>query len=166
MPDDNRHESADLQDYEVLDGSDTLGSRPADDPLDRGLVAPVRWSAGMRFGTTAAEQQSGPSLDRRLAWDEPDSAAADATWPDESEPDDGQPDENALEDDVARDLLDRGPDARTGRLLAATDGSYPVDPHLVGRDAGIDGGGATAEEAAIHMLTDADINAIEGREPG
>lgn len=162
MPEDSRHESADLQDYEVLDGSDTLQSRPTDDPLDRGLVAPVRWSAGMRFGTTAAEQQAGPSLERRLAMDEPDASTAE----DGTSPNDGEPDENALEDDVDRDLLDESPDPRTGRLLAANDGKYPVDPDLVARDAGIDGGGATAEEAAIHLLTDADIDLNSDHELG
>ena len=29
MPDDRRHESADLEDYEVLDGADTLNGAPA-----------------------------------------------------------------------------------------------------------------------------------------
>ena len=161
MPQDKRHESADLQDFEILDGSDTLQGRPADDPLDRGVVAPVRWSAGMRFGTTAAEQQTGPSLERRLAMDEPDPSADDRAWPD-----DGEPDENALEHDVERDLLDQGADPRTGRLLAATGGTYPVDPGLVARDAGIDGGGASAEEAAIHLLTDADIDLHKDRDLG
>jgi Family of unknown function (DUF5709) len=161
MPSDSRHESADLQDYEVLDGSDTLQGRPADDPLDRGLAAPVRWSAGMRFGTTAAEQQAGPSLERRLAMDEPDPGADGRAWPGDSEPD-----ENAPEGDVQRDLVDQGPDPRTGRLQAATDGSYPIDPQLIGHDAGVDGGGATAEEAAIHLLTDADIDLDRHHELG
>ena len=67
MPDETRHESADLEDYEVLDASDTLDGEPGDDPLDRGVAAPGRWSAGMRYGTTAAEQQEGESLDRLLA---------------------------------------------------------------------------------------------------
>jgi hypothetical protein len=160
MPEDRRHESADLQDYEVLDGSDTLQGRPSDDPLDRGVVAPVRWSAGIRFGTTAAEQQAGTSLERRLAMDEPD-PAEDVAWPD-----DGEPDENALEDDVERDLLDQGPERRTGRLLSANDGTYPIDPDLVARDAGVDGGGATAEEAAIHLLTDAEIDLNGGHDLG
>ena len=153
MPADSRHESSDLQDYEVLDGFDTLQGRPADDPLERGVVAPVRWSAGMQFGTTAAEQQAGPSLERRLAMDEPDRDADAGAWRN-----DGKPDENALQDDVERDLLDQGPEPRSGRLLAANDRTYPVDPRLVARDAGIDGGGATAEEAAMHLLTDAEID--------
>jgi hypothetical protein len=72
MPGERRHESADLEDYEVLDGSDTLDGAPGDDPLDRGVVTPDRWSAGMRFSSTAAEQAAGESLDELLAEEEPD----------------------------------------------------------------------------------------------
>ena len=45
MPDETRHESQDLEDYEVLDASDTLDGKPGDDPLDRGVATPDRWSA-------------------------------------------------------------------------------------------------------------------------
>jgi hypothetical protein len=38
MPDGRRHESADLEDYQVLDGADTLNGAPGDDPLDRGVI--------------------------------------------------------------------------------------------------------------------------------
>ena len=72
MPDETRHESADLEDYEVEDASDTLTGDPGDDPLDRGVAPPERWSAGMRSGTTAGEQQAGESLDELLAEEEPD----------------------------------------------------------------------------------------------
>ena len=72
MPDDRRHESADLEDYEVLDGADTLNGAPGDDPLDRGIVTPEHWSAGMRFGSAAAEQGTGESQDQLLAAEEPD----------------------------------------------------------------------------------------------
>ena len=40
MPDETRHESADLEDYEVEDASDTLTGDPGDDPLDRGVAPP------------------------------------------------------------------------------------------------------------------------------
>ena len=70
MPDERRHESADLGDYEVLDGSDTLDGVPGDDPLDRGVVTPDRWSAAIRFGTTSAEQRTGESLDQTIAEDD------------------------------------------------------------------------------------------------
>src|ERR1700691_5683790 len=72
MPDETRHESADLDDFEVEDSTDTLSGAPGDDPLDRGVVPPERWSAGMRFGSTADEQASGESLDQLLAEEEPD----------------------------------------------------------------------------------------------
>lgn len=58
MPQEWRHESEDLEDFEVLDATDTLTGAPGDDPLDRGLAPPERWSAGMRFGTTAAARRA------------------------------------------------------------------------------------------------------------
>jgi hypothetical protein len=69
MPDETRHESADL---ETEDAFDTLDGELGDDPLDAGLIPPERWSAGMRFGTTGAEETDGESLDQLLAAEEPD----------------------------------------------------------------------------------------------
>ena len=63
MPDQNRHESADLEDYQVEDSADTLDGPPGDDPLDRGVIPPERWSSPMRIGSRASEQESGESLD-------------------------------------------------------------------------------------------------------
>jgi hypothetical protein len=129
MPDERRHESADLEDYDVQDGSDSLDGDPGDDPLDRGVVPPERWSAAMRYGTTAEEQEEGESLDDRLAEEEPDSLGAD--------------------DD---------PDPRAGRLVAEGDAADAADAaeddDLEAQDAGIDGGAATAEEAAVHVVDD------------
>jgi hypothetical protein len=57
---------------ESLD-SDGLGSTDrGDDPLDDGWDPPDRFSPGERFGTTAAEQRSGESLDSLLAQEQPD----------------------------------------------------------------------------------------------
>jgi hypothetical protein len=126
MPDERRHESADLEDYDVQDGSDSLDGDPGDDPLDRGVAPPERWSAAMRFGTTAEEQEDGESLDQRLAEEEPDSLG-----------------------------FDDDPDPRAGRLVAedeTADASEEDD--LEAEDAGIDGGAATAEEAAVHVVDD------------
>jgi hypothetical protein len=82
-----RHESNDLGDHKVLDASDTLDGALGDDPLDRGVVTPDRWSAGMRFGSTAAEHEAGGSLDELLAEEEPnvafdidDEGPADIGW--------------------------------------------------------------------------------------
>src|SRR5256885_15556981 len=122
MPDERRHESADLEDYQVLDASDTLDGEPGDDPLDRGVITPQRWSAGMRFGSTAGEQAEGESLDQLLAEEEPD-IAFDA---DDEEFGDITGDEDAADEDVDGLLLDDGPDPRAGRLVAEDEGAHSV----------------------------------------
>src|SRR5271166_2149811 len=151
MPE-NQHESADLEDYEVEDAADTLDGDPGDDPLDRGVIPPEHWSAAIRFGTTAAEQEDGESLDQLLAEEEPDIDA----MPDDQQSADIEGEPDAADEDVDGLLLDDGPDPRAGRLVAEDEGSGPAgEPDLVARDTGIDGGAATAEEAAMHV-TDSD----------
>ena len=155
MPDETRHESADLDDYQVLDTTDTLSGAPGDDPLDRGVVPPERWSAGVRFGTTGAEQTEGESLDQLLAEEEPDDTLDFA----DDDPEDIEGDEDAGDEDVDGLLLDDGPDPRAGRLVAEDEGAHPDDEtDLVASDVGIDGGGATAEEAAIHVVEEDDYD--------
>ena len=159
MPDETRHESADLEDSEVLDSSDTLDGEPGDDPLDRGVATPERWSAGMRFGTTAGEQREGESLDRLLAEEEPDNAFG----ADDEEPWDTAEDEDVADEDIDGLLLDDGPDPRAGRLVAEDEGAHPDDEaDLVARDAGIDGGAASAEEAAVHVVDEDDYDIRSG----
>jgi hypothetical protein len=154
MPDETRHESEDLEDYQVLDSSETLDGPPGDDPLDRGVVTPERWSAGIRFGTTASEQNEGESLDQLLAEEEPD-VGFDA---DDEEPSDSG-DEDASDEDVDGLLLDDGPDPRAGRLVAEDEGAHvDSEADLVASDVGIDGGGATAEEAAMHVVEEDDYD--------
>ena len=62
-----------MYDPAALDASDTLDGDPGDDPLDKGVAPPDRWSAGEGFGTTAEEEQEGESLDQLLAEEEPES---------------------------------------------------------------------------------------------
>ena len=112
MPDENRHESADLEDYSVQEPADSLTGEPGetgDDPLDRGVIPPERWSAGIKFGSTADEQTSGESLDQLLAEEEPDTPFD----VDDDLPEDDEDDEEADEylDGL---LLDDGPDPRAG----------------------------------------------------
>jgi Family of unknown function (DUF5709) len=155
MPDETRHESADLEDYEVEDASDTLTGDPGDDPLDRGVAPPERWSAGMRSGTTAGEQQAGESLDELLAEEEPDTPSDVA----DEDPEDLADDPDAAEEDLDGLLLDDGPDPRSGRLVADDEGAHPdTEADLVAHDAGIDGGAATAEEAAVHVVDEDDYD--------
>ncbi|HUC56621.1 MAG TPA: DUF5709 domain-containing protein [Streptosporangiaceae bacterium] len=118
-----------IDDEGVLDASDTLEGDPGDDPLDTGIIPADHWSAGERFGTTAAEEEEGESLDQLLAEEEPDV-------------------------DPYADGGDYGePDPRAGRLVDTDDGDYEDDEEdLVARDVGIDAGAASAEEAAVHRL--------------
>ena len=156
MPDERRHESADLEDYEVEEASDTLEGNLGDDPLDRGVAPPERWSADIRRGSDAGERES---LDDLLAEEEPDDLDLDA---DDDLPEDSSDDEEADEylDGL---LLDDGPDPRAGRLVAEDEGAHPDDEEdLVARDVGIDGGAASAEEAAVHVVDDDDTDIRSG----
>jgi hypothetical protein len=142
-----RHESEDLEDFEVLDASDTLAGPPGDDPLDRGVATPEHWSAPIRSG----EQETGESLDQQLAEEEPDFDAED--YGDEFD----DLDENEPEGDIRRALLEDGPDLRAGRLVTENeDGEEFSGEDLIARDAGIDSGASTAEEAAVHVLDEED----------
>jgi Family of unknown function (DUF5709) len=163
MPDKDRPESADLEDYEVLDSGDTLSGAPGDDPLDRGVVPPERWSAGVRFGTTGEEQEEGESLDQLLAEEEPDDTLDETEDEEDAYGDerleDIAGDEDAGDEDVDGLLLDDGPDPRAGRLVAEDEGAHPDEEEdLVASDVGIDGGGATAEEAAMHVVEEDDYD--------
>jgi hypothetical protein len=165
MPDETRHESEDLQDYQVQDSTDSLIGAPGDDPLDRGVVPPERWSAGVRFGDTANEQSEGESLDQLLSEEEPDDTLLDLEDEededdeDDEDEDDDEEDDDAGDEDVDGLLLDDGPDPRAGRLVAEDEGAHPDEEEdLVATDVGIDGGGATAEEAAMHVVEEDDYD--------
>jgi hypothetical protein len=156
MPDETRHESADLEDYSVQDPSDSLLAEPEGDPLDRGVAPPERWSAAMKFGSTADEQEAGESLDQLLAEEEPDAAL-------ELDDDDDLPEDDEDTDEAEEYLdgllLDDGPDPRAGRLVAEDEGAHrDEEADLVARDVGIDGGAASAEEAALHVVEDDDTD--------
>lgn len=147
-----RPESQDLEDYDVDDASDTLEGNPGDDPLDRGVAAPDRWSAGTKYALRGEEDSE--SLDELLSEEQPDVFAG---------LDDDDPDENATGRDVRRLENDEGADPRAGRLVDPTEDTDDLGDTLldsekdeVARDAGIDGGAASAEEAAIHVVDEDD----------
>ena len=158
MPDES-FEQDDIDDEGVLDPSDTLDGEPDGDPLEAGYLPTDRWSAGMRFGSTEAEERAGESLDQLLAEEEPDQVADfDDDPPDDSAAAD-EADEDVADEDIDGLLLDAGPDPRSGRLVADDEGSHPdEEPDLVAHDVGIDGGAATAEEAAMHVVDDDDTD--------
>ncbi|MET8837639.1 DUF5709 domain-containing protein [Micromonospora sp. NPDC004540] len=129
------------EDDGVLDASDTLDDDRIGDPLDTGIVAADHWTAANRFGTTPAEERAGESLAQLLAQEEP-------------EPDvDPYAEVADDEDELTRRGYER--EARTGRLVA-DDAGLGADEQAdsVAWDAGIDGGAASAEEAAMHLVDD------------
>jgi Family of unknown function (DUF5709) len=162
LPDETRHESEDLKDYSVQEPSDSLTGDPGDNPVDRGVAPPERWSAAMKFGSTADEQYEGESLDQLLAEEEPDPTLEeleDELSSDDERSFEDDEDEDEADEDVDGLLLDDGPDPRAGRLVAEDEGAHPVaEADLVARDAGIDDGAASAEEAAVHVVEDDDTD--------
>ena len=58
-------------------------------------------------------------------------------------------------------------DQRAGRLMDPNEGIGPdVDKDLVGEDVGIDGGAASAEEAAMHIVGETEADWSLGRASG
>jgi Family of unknown function (DUF5709) len=159
MADNDIYEQDDVEDDGVLDPSDTLDGNPGDDPLDAGYLPPDKWSAGMRFGSTEAEEEAGESLDQLLGEEEPDITDDE----DDEDEEDIAGDENAGDEDVDGLLLDDGPDPRAGRLVADDEGTHADgEGELVAHDVGIDGGAAGAEEAAVHVVEDDDTDIRSG----
>jgi Family of unknown function (DUF5709) len=135
----------------VADGP-SPAALPSDDPV-----------AVDKVGTTPQEQLHGQRLDERLAEEEPDVWAE----PEALAQDEDEPGEAVLPPDLPPDydphspvsLYDR-PDLfgstggrPVGRLVEPDEGAHTDDePDAVAYDAGAAGGGATAEELAIHEV--------------
>ena len=153
-----------LDDEDQLQPEDTLDDRGVDDLLDEGYSPPEHPRGVNAFGTTAAEQRQGESIERRLAHEMPDPANAfedpdadsytlDTYTLDSDLAGDDDPDDIAAEDDFLRD--GEVGDRRSGRLIAPDEGTHEdTEAHMVAYDAGIDGGGSSAEEAAMHIIDD------------
>ncbi|MCX4878364.1 DUF5709 domain-containing protein [Streptomyces sp. NBC_00847] len=123
-----------------LDLQDAVDERTYDDTLDEGYSPPEKPLGVTRYGTTAAEQQAGETLDERLAEEVPD-----VTAPARDEAGDLPGGEGEPVD------LQAG-SRRAGRLVASGEGAHPDT--TVATDVGIDGGAAGAEEAAVHVVED------------
>jgi hypothetical protein len=143
-----------LDDEDQLQPEDTLDDRGVDDLLDEGYSPPERPRGVDAFGTTAAEQRQGETIDQRLAHEEPDPANAFEDLfaePDMAGGDD--PDAIAAEDDYLGD--GEVGDRRSGRLMAPDQGAHEdTESDMVADDIGIDGGSSSAEEAAMHIVAD------------
>ena len=148
-----------LDDDDQLQPEDTLVDRGVDDILDEGFSPPDHPPSGARHGLTAEEQREGETLDERLDEEVPDpwnaedpideiEGAADRNgdgWRShESDSSDEFPEESDADEVGNR---------RSGRLVAPDEGSgIDVTSEDVATDVGIDGAGASAEEAAVHEV--------------
>jgi len=115
-----------------LDNGEILEDRGLDDWLDEGFSPPDR-EPSVNV-PTEAEEQRGASLDTLLAAEEPDVGVGES--------------ENLFAE-YGTEVGDR----RAGRLVDADEGAYiDTDRDLWAGDVGIDGAGASAEEAAVHVI--------------
>ncbi|WP_020109526.1 DUF5709 domain-containing protein [Nocardia sp. 348MFTsu5.1] len=138
-----------LDEGNQLQPGDTLDDRGVEDVLDEGYSPPERPLASERFGMTAAEQATGESLAQHLAEEELDPSAL-AYQPDAAK-DDWRSDESDY--DAEFPTGNEVGNLRAGRLIAPDEGGVIHDvQERVATDAGIDGGGASAEEAAMHVI--------------
>ncbi|HEY8618777.1 MAG TPA: DUF5709 domain-containing protein [Dermatophilaceae bacterium] len=141
-----------LDDEDQLQPEDTLDDRGVDDLLDEGYSPPERARGVDAFGTTVAEQRQGESIDQRLAHEEPDPAnAVEDPLAERDMVGGDDPDAIAAEDDFLGD--GEVGDRRSGRLMAPDEGAHEdTESDMVADDVGIDGGGSSAEEAAVHII--------------
>lgn len=156
-------------DSSAYDEVDT--GRWADGP-DPAALPSDRPQAVDKFGTTAEEQRAGESLDYRLSQEQPDvqpedpldspgalgdeaideQAAAQARLDADVYGDSPTSDPNSKVSMYDFGQLDGTSGAPVGRLVEPDEGyGHDAEPDSVAYDAGAAGGGATAEELAIHQ---------------
>jgi hypothetical protein len=137
----------DREDEGVLDPEDTLSDRGSD-PYEEGWSPPERPLAVEHQGTTGREQHEGESLEQRLAGERTDPAL------EEPGADDDMGDLAGGQGEPLDAEVGAG---RAGRLVAPDEGAHEdAEKGMIAHDVGIDGGAASAEEAAVHRVPDED----------
>ena len=126
--------SVDDEDQPQSTGDSLTPGDRVEEPLDEGYSPPEKWSVAQGYGNTPLEEEMGETLDQRLAQEVPEEdpyAAATGT--------------EHVEGEVGQE--------RAGRLVAEDEGlTEDTEKDLVADDVGIDGAGASAEEAAVHVI--------------
>ncbi|AOS92691.1 DUF5709 domain-containing protein [Mycobacterium intracellulare] len=135
----------------LLEPEESVDSEQTGIDLDEGYSPPERPRELRAWGLTAREARAHESLARRLARELPDVTVR---WDGDGIGDNADSDGEPIDDQVGG--------RRAGRLVA-----FDVDPTDPGTDylaydVGIDGGAASAEEAAIHVIGEENTNALEG----
>jgi hypothetical protein len=143
--DDDSFDPDDITDLDQAFGDDSVDETV----YDKGYSPPERPLALNRFGTTPAEEAEGESLDQRLAEEEPDPTLRSVL--DGSDDDVDAVDETRYDEEDLR--YSEVGEERAGRLVAPDEGlAEDREKALVGEDVGIDNAGASAEEAAVHII--------------
>jgi hypothetical protein len=105
------------------------------EPLDEGYSPPEKWSPGEGYGNTPLEEELGETLDQRIAQEIP------------------EPDPYVVAENETENVYGEVGTERTGRLVDEDLGlGEDTEADLVADDIGIDGAGASAEEAAMHTI--------------
>ncbi|HYO38892.1 MAG TPA: DUF5709 domain-containing protein [Nocardioidaceae bacterium] len=129
--------SVDDEDQPQSTGDSLVDNRGLAEPLDEGYSPPEKWSVAEGYGNTPLEEELGETLDMRLAQEEP------------------EPDPYELAAQETEDVSGEVGYQRAGRLVDPNQGfGLDTEKDLVGDDVGIDGAGASAEEAAVHIIDD------------
>lgn len=169
--------------FDTLDEDDNTMDRKAS-LYDTSWVPDDRPSRRTDYGNTLSEMRDGESLDRRLAEDEPDLLERELGDPVDQVlgPRGRDDDPNWEESDAARtttaaelddpelerQVAEAGGDTdvpaaefaeedpRAGRLVEPDEGlESDTEKDMIAYDAGISGAGASAEEAAVHVVDEA-----------
>ncbi|GAY08122.1 DUF5709 domain-containing protein [Pseudonocardia sp. N23] len=140
-------EDDDFDQNAQLEPEDTLEDRGVVDILDEGYSPPERPWAVDDFGTTSQEEAEGEDLDHRLAREVPDPSAS-------YDDDEGDGLGDASDTDGELLATDEVGARRAGRLVQRDEDPLVTDDENWAVDAGIDGAGASAEEAAVHVIDD------------
>jgi len=122
-----------VSDTEDLDPLEALTGDDPDENDETGYNPPDREPYNMRHAPTPFEEHEGESLDELLAEEEPDLTDEDGAF-DEAQP-------------------------RTGRLIQPDEGEGPdLDKDEIAEDVGPAGYASSAEEAAMHLVDEDEID--------
>jgi hypothetical protein len=138
---------------DVVDLDQAFGDDNTDALYDTSYSPPDREPVNTKFGTTLAEEQEGESFEQRYAQELPDpNLASDLEAGGDDANDDEVDDDTVDEEDLVYGEVG---EARAGRLVDLDEGAHEDrEKTRVGNDVGIDGGAASAEEAAVHVIPD------------
>lgn len=115
-----------VEDAENLDPVENLTGDDPDETMQTGYSPPDREPKHLRSAPTPDEEQTGESLDQKLAEEEPDLSVEDVP------------------------MQEAAP--RAGRLVAPDEGAHPdEEKDEVASDVGPAGYASSAEEAAVHI---------------